>query len=404
MTTKKVVMVVGAMVALVALVRVTHPERHLAFAGVSPQTGAATPEELDRLLAPIALHPDQLLGQILICSQNPGNVDALNLWMGKNQTLKGSELQDAVAKQGFESSFVTLALFPQVVKMMAEQLDWTTNLGVAFTADRAAVFDSIQRLRKRASDVGTLKTTPQQEVETRTTSSGQEVIVIEPANPQVVYVPQYNTTTVYTQAPTSTTIIVESDNSDEVLAAGMIGFTAGIAMGAYSNPYYYGPYGWYGGAYMYNDAWDDYYDAREDAREDWTDHREDIVDERGDRAEDRGEQRTDRQENRQENRPESQEQRQERRTEAQGQRSTDAQRQQRSTDTAAQRSRTTASPSAESRGYTQRQNQPATQPSTRSSDAFSGYSRGQSQRAASQRGGASRGSSGRSRGGGGRRR
>src|SRR4029453_37673 len=177
-----------------------------------------------------------------------------------------------------------------------------TNLGVAFTSDRPAVFASIQRLRKQAHDVGTLKSTPQQEVATRTTSGGQEVIVIEPANPQVVYVPQYNTTTVYTQAPTSTTIIVESDNSDEVLAAGVIGFTAGIAMGAYGNPYYYGPYGWYGGAYMYNDAWDDYYDAREDAREDWADHREDIADERGDRVEDRGDRARDTQQQRTEHR------------------------------------------------------------------------------------------------------
>src|SRR6185295_18313688 len=106
--------------------------------------------------------------------------------------------------------------------------------------------------------------------------------------------------------PTSTTIVVESDNTDEVIAAGMIGFTAGIAMSAWSNPYYYGPYGWYGGAYMYNDAWDDYYDHREDAREDWTDHREDIAEERGDRAENAREQRTDRQENRGDTRSETQ--------------------------------------------------------------------------------------------------
>jgi hypothetical protein len=337
---------------------------------------------------------------MLICAQNPGNVDALQLWLGKNPSIKGSELQDALTKEGFEPSFVTLAVFPQVVKMMADQLDWTTNLGVAFTADRPAVFASIQRLRKQAHDVGTLKSTPQQEVETRTTSGGQEVIVIEPANPQVVYVPQYNTTTVYTQAPTSTTIVVDDDDTDEVIAAGMIGFTAGIAMSAWSNPYYYGPYGWYGGAYMYNDAWDDYYDAREDAREDWSDHREDIADERGDRVEDRGdrardtqeqrtEQRTERQGNRQENRPESQAQRQ----------------QQRSTDTAAsQRTDSSRSPSAESRGYTQRQNQQPREPSARSSDAFGGYSNSRSTRSTTQRGGASRSSGGRSRGGGGRRR
>jgi len=394
-------MVVGALLALLLLVRVLRPERHVTYAGTPQAAATTTPDALDRLLAPVALYPDQLLGQILICSQNPGNVDALNLWLGKNPTVKGTELQDAVTRQGFDPSFVSLALFPQVLKMMADQLDWTTNLGVAFTADRSAVFASIQRLRKRASDVGTLKSTPQQEVETRTTSSGEQVIVIEPANPQVVYVPQYNTTTVYTQAPTTTTVVVQSDdNTDEVVAAGMIGFTAGIAMGAaFGSPYYYGPYGWYGGAYMYNDAWDDYYDHREDAREDWMDHREDIAEDRGDRRENIAEERGDRAQNsqeqrtqRQENRPDSQAQRQERRTEAQ------AQGQQRGTNTQAASQRTG---SPESRGYTERQNPQAGQQSTRSSDAFSGYSSGRSERAATQRGSASRGSSSRSRGGGG---
>jgi Protein of unknown function (DUF3300) len=399
--TKKVVIVVGALLALVLLVRLALPERHVANA-------AAAPGELDRLLAPVALYPDQLLGQILICAQNPGNVDALNIWLEKNHTLKGSELQDAVANQGFEPSFVTLALFPQVVKMMADQLDWTTNLGVAFTSDRSAVFASIQRLRKNARDVGTLKSTPQQEVETRTTSSGEPVIVIEPANPQVVYVPQYNSTTIYTQAPTTTTVVVESDNSAEVAAAGMIGFTAGIAMGAaFNNPHYYGPYGWHGGGYMYNDAWDDYYDAREDARDDWTDHREDIAEERGDRANNSQEQRTDRQENRGDSRSDVQGQRTERQGNRQENRpDSQAQRQQRSAETqaASQRSRSPGSPSAESRGYSQGQNQQVREQSARSSDAFSGYSSGRSERSASQRGGASRGSSARSSGGGGRRR
>ena len=170
---------------------------------------------------------------------------------------------------------------------------------MAFTADRTAVFASIQKLRKQAQDVGTLKSTPQQEVETRTTSSGQEVIVIEPTNPQVVYVPQYNTTVVYTQAPTRRRSSSKTTTAPKSLAAGLIGFTAGIAIGAaMDNNYYYGPYGWHGGGYMYNDAWDDYYDHREDAREDWQDHREDLAEERGDRAENRQEQRTERQENR----------------------------------------------------------------------------------------------------------
>jgi hypothetical protein len=397
---KRLLIVLGALLALVLLVRLALPERHVVSAGTSAQSQtAAAPEDLDRLLAPIALYPDQLLSQILVCSQNPGNVDALHLWLGKNPNLKGSELQDAVVGQGFEPSFVALALFPQVVKTMADQLDRTTNIGVAFTSNRSAVFESIQRLRKKASDVGTLKTNSQQEVETRTTSTGDQVIVIEPANPQVVYVPQYNTTTVYTQAPT-TTVVVESNNTDQVVAAGMIGFTAGIVMGAaVSNPYYYGPYGMHGGGYMYNDAWDDYYDAREDAREDWTDHREDIVEERGDRASDAREQRadtrsdtqgqrTDRQQNRQEARPESQ---------AQGQKAAGTQ---------AATQRTGSSGSGEARGYSRGTDQQVRESGAGKSDAFSGYSSGKSERSASQRGGASRSSATRSRssGGGGRRR
>ena len=178
---------------------------------------------------------------------------------------------------------------------MAGNLNATTRLGQAFTADRSAVFASIQRLRVKARDAGKLKSTPQQDVETRTTSSGQQVVVIEPANPQVVYVPQYNAQTVYTQSATSSTVVIQEDNSSNAVAAGLIGFTAGIAIGAaMDNDYYYGPYGWHGGGYMYDDAWDDWYDDREDAREDWQDHREDLVDERGDRASNAQEQRSER--------------------------------------------------------------------------------------------------------------
>ena len=407
----------------------------LLHARVAPTQTPTSAEALDRLLAPIALYPDQLLAQMLLSAQNPGQVEALRLWLDKNQSLKGSDLQDAAVKHGFEASLVVLVLFPQVVRTMSDQLDWTTNLGVAFTADRSAVFASIQRLRKQASDVGTLKSTAQQEVKTQMTSAGEQVIVIEPANPQVVYVPQYNTTTVYTQPPSTTVVVVEDDDDSDVVAAGMIGFTAGIAMGAaVNNSYYYGPYGWYGGGYMYNDAWDDYYDHREDAREDWYENREDLAEERGERAGDTREQRTERQENRQENRPEAdgqrgdrssegQAQREQRRSDAQAERgqrdgAAATQRDQRSGDSLRQRQQNTAAQtptqanrasatSAESRGYTQRQSQQVRDQSGRSSDAFSGYSSGRSERSASQRGSTSRSSSGssRSRGGaGGRRR
>ena len=156
---------------------------------------------LDQLLAPIALYPDQLLAQILLSAGDPAAVTKLDQWLKSMSKVKGTQLQDAALKAGFEPSFVALTLFPQVVDRMAADIKWTTLLGQAFTADKGAVFDSIQRLRHQAQSVGTLKSTPQQEVSTQTTSGGEQMIVIEPANPQVVYVPQYNTTTVYTQAP-----------------------------------------------------------------------------------------------------------------------------------------------------------------------------------------------------------
>ena len=346
---------------------------------------ALTADALDRLLAPVALYPDALLGQMLLCATNPGKVGALSEWLRSHESLSGTALQDAAKAAGFGESFAAIALFPQVVNTMAEQAEWTANVGHAFTSDKSSVFASIQRLRTKAQSAGKLKSTSQQDVETRTTSSGQQVIVIEPANPQVVYVPQYNSQTVYTSSATSSTVVIqEDDDADVAVAAGLIGFTAGIALGAaIDNDYYYGPYGWHGGGYMYDDAWDDWEDHREDARDDWQDHREDLVDERGDRASNAQEQRTERTETRQENRPESQAQREQRRTEAQGAT------QQRASGT-----------SQEARGYSRDQSQTTRERSGTSSDAFSGYSSGRSERAASERGQRSRSSS---RGGGRRR-
>jgi uncharacterized membrane protein YgcG len=390
----------------------------------SPQGQAQAAQQpnadaLDQMLASIALYPDPLLAQMLMSATDPAKVTELDNWMKSNQKVKGTQLQNEAVKAGFDASYVALVIFPQVVTYMASNIPWTTSLGQWFTADRNAVFASIQRLRQKAQGVGTLKSSAQQQVETKTTSAGEQVIVIEPTNPQIVYVPQYNPQVVYTQ-PTTTTVIVQEDDDDaaEAVAAGLIGFTAGIAIGAaMDNNYYYGPYGWHGGGYMYADAWDDYYDHREDAREDWIDHREDLSEERTDRLEDRNESRGDRTETRQENR-----------TDRQGNRpeATDAQRQQAqqraqerqasgqsqrtqaqgvSTQSAStERSRTG---STEARGYSSGSARTQSTTTQRSSDAFSGYSSGSSQRAASSRGTQSRGSasrSGASRGGGGRRR
>jgi hypothetical protein len=363
------------------------------------------PAYLDELLAPVALYPDQLLAQILLCAGNPTKVVELADWLKRNSQLKGSELQQAAEGKGFEPSFIALAPFPQVVNLMAGNRQWTSQLGGAFQVDKGAVFDSIQRLRAQSRAAGNLKSTPQQKVETRTTQGGEQVIVIEPANPQVVYVPQYNPQVVYTQpASTSSTtvVVVEDDDDDEEAVVGaMIGFTAGVAMGAaWNNHYYYGPYGWHGGAYMYNDGWNDWYDDRADAREDWyenredaredyADHRENMADERSERAENAREQRGERSSEAREQRSERAGTAQEQRTARQESRTsgeTQAQREQRRTEAQgkAQQARSTAS---------------STERSGTRSDAFSNYSSGKSTRDASSRGSSSRSSSSGSRGG-----
>src|SRR5262245_33361507 len=117
------------------------------------------PDYLDKLLAPVALYPDQLLAQVLLCSGNSSKVGELGAFLKKNPQLKGSDLQQAVQDAGFEPSFVALAPFPQVVELMAGNLKWTSQIGGAFAVDKGAVFDSIQRLRAQGKAAGNLKTT-----------------------------------------------------------------------------------------------------------------------------------------------------------------------------------------------------------------------------------------------------
>jgi hypothetical protein len=378
----------------------------------TPQTPQTTAAALDQSLAPVALYPDALLAQMLMSATDPAKVTELDKWLKSNTSLKGTQLQDGAVKAGFEPSFVALVLFPQVVERMADQIAWTTAIGQWFTNDKQAVFASIQRLRKQAKNVGTLKSTPQQDVETKATSSGEQVIVIEPTNPQIVYVPQYNTQVVYTQAPTQV-VVVEDNDADVAVAAGLIGFTAGIAIGAaMDNNYYYGPYGWHGGAYMYNDGWDNYWDHREDARDDWMDHREDLNENRSDRLENRSEQVTDRRENTQENRTDrsstTQEQRTDRAQNRQESGTTQRAQTQRAQTSSGQTQAANRAGSAEARGYGQgsRSTQSTAQRSSSGtkSDAFSGYSSGASQRSSSARGQSSRSSSASRSSGGGRRR
>ena len=158
-------------------------------------------EQLDSLVAPIALYPDDLLAQTLAASTYPLEVMQLDQWMDKNKNLKDKALADAVAKQPWDPSVQAMAAFPEAVQRMAENIQWMTDVGNAVLAQQKDVMDAVQRMRAKAQGTGNLKTGSEQKVETKTTQSGQQVIVVEKANPEAVYVPSYDPAVVYGAAP-----------------------------------------------------------------------------------------------------------------------------------------------------------------------------------------------------------
>ena len=158
-------------------------------------------DQLDSLVAPIALYPDPLLAQTLAASTYPLELVQLQQWMEKNPNLKDKALADAVAKQAWDPSVQALVVTPDVVQRLAGNIQWTTDLGNAFLAQQSDVMAAVQRMRAKAQGKGTLKTSEQQVVETKTVESGKQVIVVEPAQPDVVYVPSYDPAIVYGPPP-----------------------------------------------------------------------------------------------------------------------------------------------------------------------------------------------------------
>lgn len=197
----------------------------------APQEVAKVPpDQLDSLVAPIALYPDPLLSQTLVASTYPLEVIQLQQWMAKHKDLKDKALADAVKKEDWDPSVQALAAFPDVVKLLAENLKWTTDLGNAFLAQQNDVMDAVQRMRKKAQDAGNLKSSEQQKVETKVVESKQ-VVVIQPSSPEVVYVPSYNPTVVYGPPVYAYPPIAYPPAG--YYAAGMaISFGLGVAMGA----------------------------------------------------------------------------------------------------------------------------------------------------------------------------
>ncbi len=181
------VLVVCAMAPLWALAQTPPPG-----AGMAPPPTQLPQDQLDALLAPIALYPDQLLSQVLMASTYPLEVVEAARFVQQNPGLKGEALDQALGTKTWDPSVMSLAAFPQVLVMMNDKLEWTQQLGDAFLANEGQVMQTVQSLRSRAQAAGNLQNTPQQNVIVQ-----DRMIMIEPAQPQVVYVPVYNPTVIY---------------------------------------------------------------------------------------------------------------------------------------------------------------------------------------------------------------
>ncbi|HEY6341361.1 MAG TPA: DUF3300 domain-containing protein [Bryobacteraceae bacterium] len=151
-----------------------------------------SPEQLDNLVAPIALYPDPLLGQVLAASTYPLEIVEAQQWLQQNSGLRGQQLIDAARQQNWDPSVAALVAFPDAMAQLTRDIRWTTDLGNAFLGQQADVMAAIQQMRARAQQSGTLQSTSQQIVTSQPVSGGPPAIQIQPADPQVIYVPQYN--------------------------------------------------------------------------------------------------------------------------------------------------------------------------------------------------------------------
>ena len=232
--------------------------------GGATETAPMSASALQALVAPIALYPDALVAQILAASTFPDQVAIANYWMGQNKSLTGSALMQAVDKQTWDPSVKALTQFPSVLDNLATNLSWTSSLGEAYHNQSADVMTAIQTLRAQAKAKGNLKSTPQITV----VQQSPQTIVIQSANPQVVYVPEYNPAVIYGYPYVVPAYVAPVYTTGDMVAASMLSFGAGIAVGAMMSG---GCCGWgysswncgwhgtaviyHGGGYYGNSAW-----------------------------------------------------------------------------------------------------------------------------------------------------
>jgi len=191
--------------------------------GTQDEYGTLSAEELDGIVAPIALYPDALVAQILGAATFPYEIVDATLWLKDNSQLKDDALAKAVDQQSWDPAVKALTQFPSVLDNLAKNLAWASALGEASATQQPDVMAAVQRMRAKAQAAGNLKSSP----EIKVIQESPQTIVIQPANPQIVYVPAYNPTVIY-----GVPVVTPGYSSSDVAAAAIISFGVGIAVGA----------------------------------------------------------------------------------------------------------------------------------------------------------------------------
>ena len=230
MKTRRLQLAILLCVALTLPVAAQAPPPTAPPPAAAPGAKTFSQQELEQLVAPIALYPDALLAQTLMASTYPLEIVTAERWVKANPGLKDKALEDALQKQTWDASVKSLVVFPQVLTMMSEKLDWTQKLGDAFLAQQKDVLATAQALRTKAVAQGSLKDTKEQKVVTAT-ENNTTVIKIEPTNPEVVYVPTYNPTVAYGAWPYPAYPPYYYYPPGYVAGGALLGFTAGVIVG-----------------------------------------------------------------------------------------------------------------------------------------------------------------------------
>ena len=277
MTARNLKIIVGTVITVVLAAVPATADQSDAVPGGAAESAPMSAKELQALVAPIALYPDQLVAEMLAAATFPDQVAVANYWLQENKTLTGATLMEAVNSQPWNDSVKALTQFPSVLDNMAKNLNWVSTLGEAYHNQSAEVMAAIQKLRAEAKANGTLQSGPQITVSLESPSA----ISIEPTDQNVVYLPQYDPSTIY-----GVPYVTPGYTPAEVAAGSLLGFGPGVAVGAlaggdgwgwgswspdwtagtvafnhndfYGNPAWHG--GYYNGAYHegygYQNAWE----------------------------------------------------------------------------------------------------------------------------------------------------